>query len=165
MEQRLTKEQMLEANRTARQMGYGKATEIIVNPNITQARVVHRQRPGYRKKTTGEYVPNSYRSNFGWKNTYYQCAETVVEVPTDEYLSSLPGKKRQEVLKEDEDFDVHVDDAIQAGYCYGGIIRWCEARGFSYERPVRASDLLKTGDARVDRVIRAAKKRIRRQQN
>lgn len=29
---------------------------------------------GYRKNTTGQYVPNSYRSKFGWKNTYYQSA-------------------------------------------------------------------------------------------
>ena len=36
---------------------------------------------GYRKNTTDEYVPNSYRSNFGWKNTYYQSAECVVSIP------------------------------------------------------------------------------------
>ena len=29
---------------------------------------------GYRKNTTGEYVPNAYRRNFGWKNTFYQRA-------------------------------------------------------------------------------------------
>lgn len=33
---------------------------------------------GYRKYTTGEYVPNSYRDKFGWKNTYYQSASLVI---------------------------------------------------------------------------------------
>lgn len=33
---------------------------------------------GYRKHTTDQYVPNAYRSNFGWKNTYYQAASLVV---------------------------------------------------------------------------------------
>ena len=33
---------------------------------------------GYRKNTTGEYVSHAYRSNFGWKNTYYQRAILAV---------------------------------------------------------------------------------------
>ena len=41
---------------------------------------------GYRKCTTGEYVPNSYVSNFGWKNTYYQHAVSEVNTPLDWYL-------------------------------------------------------------------------------
>lgn len=35
-------------------------------------------RPGYRKNTTNEYVPNSYRANFGWKNTYYSPASLEI---------------------------------------------------------------------------------------
>jgi|WetSurMetagenome_2_1015567.scaffolds.fasta_scaffold526152_1 hypothetical protein len=33
---------------------------------------------GYRKCTTGEYVSNAYRQNFGWKNTYYQNAQLAI---------------------------------------------------------------------------------------
>ena len=65
------------ANIIARQAGYGWATKIIEG---NQDRVVSHVDYGYRKNTTGEYVPNAYRNNFGWKNTYYQAAETVVEV-------------------------------------------------------------------------------------
>lgn len=36
---------------------------------------------GYRKITTGEYVPNIYRYRFGWKNTYYQHACLTVTIP------------------------------------------------------------------------------------
>lgn len=41
---------------------------------------VNYTRCGYRKYTTDEYVPSSYRSNFGWKNTYYQRAILAVNV-------------------------------------------------------------------------------------
>lgn len=71
------------ANSIARQCRCGSATTIVAG---TQNRVVKHVRYGYRKYTTGEYVPNAYRANFGWKNTYYQNAETTVEIdilPTD----------------------------------------------------------------------------------
>jgi len=63
------------ANVIARTAGYGTATEIVFGD---EDKVVSHTSYGYRKNTTGEYVPNSYRSNFGWKNTYYQHAATVV---------------------------------------------------------------------------------------
>lgn len=65
------------ANSIARKHGYGVATKVLFG---YQNRVVSRVEPGYRKYTTGEYVSTAYRNNFGWKNTYYQKAETVVEV-------------------------------------------------------------------------------------
>lgn len=65
------------ANRIARKAGYGSATQIIMGK---EDRVLEHVNYGWRKYTTGEYVPNAYRSKFGWKNTYYQKAETVVEV-------------------------------------------------------------------------------------
>ncbi len=65
------------ANTIARKAGFGTATEIIYG---TKNKVVSHVNYGYRKITTGEYVPNSYRNNFGWKNTYYQHAETVVMI-------------------------------------------------------------------------------------
>lgn len=65
------------ANRIARNNGYGSATSVILGK---QDRIVNHTPYGYRKCTTGEYVPNAYRANFGWKNTYYQQAETVVEI-------------------------------------------------------------------------------------
>ena len=65
------------ANIIARKAGYGTATEIV---HGTENKVVSHIDFGYRKYTTGEYVCNSYRSHFGWKNTYYQRAETVVMI-------------------------------------------------------------------------------------
>lgn len=65
------------ANRIARRAGYGSATSVSFGD---ADRVVTHTSRGYRKHTTGEYVPNKYLSNFGWKNTYYQRAETVVSL-------------------------------------------------------------------------------------
>jgi hypothetical protein len=70
------------ANAVARKSGYGFATEIKIDRRLRPGtgKVINRTDFGYRKYTTGEYVPNSYRSKFGWKNTYYQNAETVIAV-------------------------------------------------------------------------------------
>ena len=68
------------ANSTARKHGHGKATAIIFGPS-EEPRVVEHTPCGYRKHTTGQYVPNAYRRKFGWKNTYYQPAECTVEIP------------------------------------------------------------------------------------
>ena len=76
-----TPEQSRRANSIARKAGYGRATKIWVNEPIDgdiQPKVLSHISYGYRKYSTGEYVPNSYLKNFGWKNTYYQQAETVV---------------------------------------------------------------------------------------
>ena len=59
-----------------------KATHIIVGDD---SKVVSYTRFGYRKYTTGEYVPNKYLSNFGWKNTYYQHAECDVMVNIENF--------------------------------------------------------------------------------
>ena len=64
-----------EANRIARQAGYNIADHIVVGDHNG---VIKHIRYGYRKYTTGEYVSNKYRANFGWKNTYYQNAVTTV---------------------------------------------------------------------------------------
>jgi hypothetical protein len=66
------------ANAYAKSQGYGSATEIVESEKV---RIVDRWDYGYRKHTTGEYVSNAYRNKFGWKNTYYQSAITVVGVP------------------------------------------------------------------------------------
>jgi len=68
------------ANSIARKHGHGFATSIIFE-DIEMAYIKSHTPYGWRKKTTGEYVPNAYRNNFGWKNTYYQYAETVVALP------------------------------------------------------------------------------------
>ena len=73
----ITQEIIRKANSIARKNGYGRATEIILG---NEDKIVSHISYGYRKYTTGEYVSNKYRSNFGWKNTYYQHAETVVMV-------------------------------------------------------------------------------------
>ncbi|HRU49811.1 MAG TPA: hypothetical protein P5297_07725 [Bacilli bacterium] len=69
------------ANSIARKRGYGTATEVIFSPERKIGAVISRTKPGYRKCTTGEYVPKKYLRNFGWKNTYYCHAKTVVELP------------------------------------------------------------------------------------
>ncbi len=76
----LTDQQVVQANRIARQNGYGRATIIHLG---TQDRVISHTCYGYRKNTTGEYVPNAYRAHFGWKNTYYQEAITEVEIKAE----------------------------------------------------------------------------------
>jgi len=67
------------ANIVARLSGYGTATKIVYG--LGPARVLGHVRYGYRKNTTDEYVSSAYRNNFGWKNTYYQPAETTVLLP------------------------------------------------------------------------------------
>ena len=64
-----------QANIIARKAGYNNATKIIIGD---ENKVTSHISYGYRKYTTGEYVSNKYRANFGWKNTYYQSAETIV---------------------------------------------------------------------------------------
>ena len=71
----ITRELQKEANRVARQHGRGTATSIVFG---SETKVLSHIHYGYRKYTTGEYVSNAYRNNYGWKNTYYQHAETVV---------------------------------------------------------------------------------------
>lgn len=73
----ITKEIQKKANSIARKAGYGSATEIVFGE---EDKVISHTSFGYRKYTTGEYVSNKYRSNFGWKNTYYQPAKTVVMI-------------------------------------------------------------------------------------
>jgi hypothetical protein len=68
------------ANSCARRSGYQKATDIVFR-DVPEFEVVRRAEPGYRKKTTGERVPRAYLRKFGWKNTYYQSAVTVVAAP------------------------------------------------------------------------------------
>jgi len=69
------------ANSIARQSGYGTATSIVFG---NQNRVLSHTPYGWRKKSTGQYVPQSYRARFGWKNTYYQSAETIVEIAVEQ---------------------------------------------------------------------------------
>ena len=69
-------------NAYVRENGGSTFTGFVIGETLA---VRHHQRSGYRKHTTGQYVPNAYRANFGWKNTYYQNAEWVVEVPITTY--------------------------------------------------------------------------------
>lgn len=65
------------ANAYARKVGYHSATRVEFTDYWS---IQCHTRYGYRKYTTGEYVPNAYRTK-GWTNTYYQPAITVVTVP------------------------------------------------------------------------------------
>lgn len=69
------------ANSIARKHGYGTATEI-VRVSDDHPIIIKHVTYGYRKRSTGEYVSNRYRQCFGWKNTYYQNAETIVGIPS-----------------------------------------------------------------------------------
>jgi len=65
------------ANAIAKAAGYGRATHIVRGAADA---VLEHVAPGYVKDTTGEYVPNAYRKNFGWKNTHYVNSKTVVQI-------------------------------------------------------------------------------------
>ena len=71
------------ANAAARHFGYHRADHIVVcemeNP-ASRSKMIDHTSYGFRKFTTDEYVPNSYRNNFGWKNTYYQNAITTIGI-------------------------------------------------------------------------------------
>ena len=75
----ITDSQQQKANAIARKHHHGRATEVILG---SRDRVISHTPYGYRKCSDGQYVPNVYRASFGWKNTYYQAAETVVEINT-----------------------------------------------------------------------------------
>ena len=68
------------ANIIARKAGCGRATTIEFE-DVESGYVKDHINYGYRKCSTGEYVPKKYLSNFGWKNTFYQEAQTVVVLP------------------------------------------------------------------------------------
>lgn len=70
------------ANSIARQFGYGRATKVLFG-NVKEPKIIDRVAPGYRKNTTGQYVPKKYLMNFGWKNTYYCHAVLVVMLPLE----------------------------------------------------------------------------------
>lgn len=83
------------ANRLARRAHCARADYIKFDPSLDlgdgvefQFRVEH-VRYGYRKHTTGQYVPTAYRSKFGWKNTYYQPAKTTVVLPAEFALMTI----------------------------------------------------------------------------
>lgn len=71
------------ANSVARKGGYGFATEIVFG---NENKIISHINYGYRKYTTGEYVSNAYRHNFGWKNTYYQNSETTIMLNCDDNI-------------------------------------------------------------------------------
>lgn len=70
------------ATAVARGFGCGRADEIVIGDANT---VRSHTRCGWRKNTTGEYVPNAYLRNFGWKNTFYQHAHTIVTVTREAF--------------------------------------------------------------------------------
>lgn len=68
------------ANSVAKNNYYGKATSITFK-NVKKPEIGETISHGHRKYTTGEYVPNAYLQNFGWKNTFYQKAKCEVILP------------------------------------------------------------------------------------
>lgn len=78
------------ANSIARAEGCGRATHFEIVED-EPSRVVAHTPYGYRKWTTGEYVPKAYIYNFGWKNTYYQHAQTFVAINRQEVENVTHG--------------------------------------------------------------------------
>ncbi len=68
------------ANSCARRHGAGKATEITF-ADVPEPTFVNHTRCGYRKKTTGEYVPRAYVMKSQGGGVYYQHAETTIAMP------------------------------------------------------------------------------------
>ena len=77
-----TRKAIKTANQIARAHRCGVATEIVVGDD---SQYLSSTAFGYRKNTTGEYVPKKYLANFGWKNTYYQHAKCKVMVNIDNF--------------------------------------------------------------------------------
>jgi len=78
------REVLRKARSFAMRHGFGaQSVRVEIRPELTEPKILSRTDPGYRKKTTGQYVPNKYLQNFGWKNTYYQCADTLVGMPAE----------------------------------------------------------------------------------
>ena len=71
------------ANSIARKNGYGTATKIEFVKQLRFPMVGERIESGYRKKTTGQYVTNSYRKLCRGKGLYYQHAQTTVSLPEE----------------------------------------------------------------------------------
>lgn len=74
------------ANAFARQNGRGRATDITLVHHLPagQMAIGATTAYGYRKSSTGEYVPNAYMRKFGWKNCYYQSAQCEILVGVNE---------------------------------------------------------------------------------
>lgn len=68
------------ANCVARRHGHNVATRITY-ADVPEPTLGKTTGYGYVKNTTGEYVFNAYRRNFGWKNTHYQAATCEVILP------------------------------------------------------------------------------------
>lgn len=79
------------ANSIAKRGGYGKATDILLSPG-GQSKIIKTTSYGYRKCTNNQYVPKAYLRNFGWKNTYYQNAITVVALSTEDWNRGLQNE-------------------------------------------------------------------------
>ena len=73
------------ANAFARDNSWNTATTLTVS-EYGNFQLGETKNFGHRKKSNGQYVPNSYLSNFGWKNTYYQHAVCEVKIPISVYL-------------------------------------------------------------------------------
>lgn len=74
------------ANCCAREYGAQRATEISFHDGGPPLQVMSYRQEGFYKNTTGERVCNAYRSNFGWKNTHYECMQCVVSVSSDMFV-------------------------------------------------------------------------------
>jgi len=68
------------SNAIARKNGFGFASQISFK-SILKPIIGETTNYGYRKNSTGEYVPKAYINNFGWKNCYYQNSECEVILP------------------------------------------------------------------------------------
>lgn len=71
------------ANCIARDNGYGRATAIKFEKQLKCPLISTRIEPGWRKKTTGDYVPFKYRLKSRGHGIFYQHAETTVVLPME----------------------------------------------------------------------------------
>ena len=82
----LTRQQI--ANTVARRSGYHRATAF-EQAEVTA--IAYSVPCGYRKRSTGAYVPNAYVRK-GWSSVYYQVAICVVTLSCDDWQRGLEGE-------------------------------------------------------------------------
>ena len=83
-------------NAFARKQGCGRCTGLETTQYGEVGMVIiEENHPCFRKITTNQKVPHSYRNNFGWKNTYYDRASCTLAVNPSNllYLGHLLKEK------------------------------------------------------------------------
>lgn len=84
------------ANAYARKFGHGKATEIMLGE---RTEIIESIRTGYRKRTTGAYVPQAYVRK-AWKSCYYQHLVCKVALSKEDWNRGMESELIKQIKGE-----------------------------------------------------------------